>query len=41
MESAADEEHSEAVVFSVAEPACDAAGEFDQAVDGSSQKAVG
>jgi hypothetical protein len=34
-EAAADEEHSEAVVVGVSESAGDAAGEFDQAVDGS------
>jgi hypothetical protein len=33
-ESAADEERSESVVVAVAEAACDAAVEFDQAVDG-------
>ena len=33
MESAADEEHSEAVVVWVAEAACDASVEFDEAVD--------
>ena len=41
VEASADEEHSEPVVVSVAEASGDAAGEFDEPIDGFSATVIG